>query len=604
MTDEKLENSLNLALRVPEAERERSLDLNVGYDREEKTWDLIVKYTGNIKRLAAGAVQITELLGGYAVVTLPEDLVEPFSRQPEITYVEKPKGLTFAAAEGRRASCVNGLQTGTAGLFGAGIMIAVIDSGIDYRLEDFRNRDGTSRIAWLWDQTMDGNPPEGYGIGTEFSAEQINEALRTGNPLGTDGRDSGDPENHGTPVAAIAAGNGGSGGIQYRGMAPEAVLLIVRLGNRGDGFPRTTELLMGIDYAVRKMLETGMPMVINLSFGNSYGSHEGTSLLETYLDLVSGLGRLTICVGSGNEGAGFGHTAGQLQNPKEPSSAGSGQTGGTGQTSGSRPSGSPVENEGTETIRFTVGMYETGLNLQIWKSYVDEVRIYLVTPRGQRFGPFGQGQTTARYRTEETEIYVYYGEPIPYSTAQEIYLDLIPTETYVESGIYLLQLVPVKIVDGRYDLWLPGEAVRGRATRFLSPSPDTTLTIPSTAVRVITVGAYDSRYGSYADFSGRGYTRVTNQVKPDLAAPGVGIVTARAGGGYAPVTGTSFAVPFVSGAAALLMEWGIIRGNDPYLYGEKLKAYLRRGARPLAGFTVYPNPQVGFGALCVERSLP
>ena len=125
MTDEKLENSLNLALRVPEAERERSLDLKTGYDPAEKSWDLIVKYTGDIQRLAAGAVQITELLGGYAVVTLPEVLVEPFSRQPEITYVEKPKGLCFASAEGRPASITGWriFKTGTepAGSHGSGI---------------------------------------------------------------------------------------------------------------------------------------------------------------------------------------------------------------------------------------------------------------------------------------------------------------------------------------------------------------------------------------------------------------------------------------------------------------------------------------------------
>jgi minor extracellular serine protease Vpr len=143
-----------------------------------------------------------------------------------------------------------------------------------------------------------------------------------------------------------------------------------------------------------------------------------------------------------------------------------------------------------------------------------------------------------------------------------------------------------------------------RATRFLVSDPDTTLTIPSTASRVVSVGAYDDSYLSYADFSGRGYTRLNTSVKPDLAAPGVGIMAPRAGGGYGPVTGTSFAAPFVSGSAALMMEWGIVRGNDPFLYGEKVKAYLIRGARPLPGETIYPNQRLGFGRLCLEDSFP
>ena len=92
--------------------------------------------------------------------------------------------------------------------------------------------------------------------------------------------------------------------------------------------------------------------------------------------------------------------------------------------------------------------------------------------------------------------------------------------------------------------------------------------------------------------------------KPDLAAPGVNIVTARAGGGHGAYTGTSFAVPLVTGAAALLMEWGIVRGNDPYLYGEKLKAFLQRGARRVRGEEALPNSRVGYGAMCVEDSLP
>lgn len=153
-------------------------------------------------------------------------------------------------------------------------------------------------------------------------------------------------------------------------------------------------------------------------------------------------------------------------------------------------------------------------------------------------------------------------------------------------------------------MWLPAEGSLNIGTRFYEPVPDTTLTLPSSARKLISVGAYNSRLMAYAPFSGRGYTRCDNFVKPDLAAPGVDIMTAAPGGGYRPMTGTSFAVPFVTGAAAMLMQWGVVDGNDPYLYGEKVKAYLRRGARSLPGFSEYPNEQVGYGALCVRDSLP
>ena len=153
-------------------------------------------------------------------------------------------------------------------------------------------------------------------------------------------------------------------------------------------------------------------------------------------------------------------------------------------------------------------------------------------------------------------------------------------------------------------MWLPSENVLNRGTGFSFPTDNTTLTIPSTASRAIAVGAYNSLNFTYAGFSGRGYTGEQRFIKPDLVAPGVNVTTVTVGGGYAPFTGTSFATPFVTGGCALLMEWGIVRGNDPYLYGEKVKAYLRRGARPLPGFDVYPNPQVGYGALCVRDSLP
>ena len=118
----------------------------------------------------------------------------------------------------------------------------------------------------------------------------------------------------------------------------------------------------------------------------------------------------------------------------------------------------------------------------------------------------------------------------------------------------------------------------------------------STASKVISVGAYDSSNDSFADFSGRGYTR-SNMIKPDLVAPGVDIVSASPGGGYTSRTGTSMATPFVTGSARLLLQYGIVQKNDPYLYGEKVKAYLIKGARELPGYTLYPNYSVGYGAL-------
>ena len=151
---------------------------------------------------------------------------------------------------------------------------------------------------------------------------------------------------------------------------------------------------------------------------------------------------------------------------------------------------------------------------------------------------------------------------------------------------------------------MPSAALLNPLTHFFSPTVDTTLTIPSTARNVVAVGAYNARLMTYAPFSGRGYTRGNTQVKPDIVAPGVDIVTTAVGGSYTGVTGTSFATPFVTGSAAIMMQYGIVQGNDPFLYGEKIRAYLQRGAQRLTALVGYPNEIVGYGALCVRSSLP
>ncbi len=261
-----------------------------------------------------------------------------------------------------------------------------------------------------------------------------------------------------------------------------------------------------------------------------------------------------------------------------------------------------------------VAVYECSLNVQLCKIYSDRYRIYLRSPGGQETQLpelINAGKYTVRL--EQTEILVYIGEPTPYAAPQEIYFEMFPSgRLYINSGVWIFRLEPLEIVTGNYYFYLPSSAVRNERTGFYRSTPDVTLTIPSTAAKVITVGAYDSAYDAYADFSGRGYMDSERTVgvvtaglaKPDLVAPGVGVLAPDIYGGHTPVTGTSFATPIVSGSAALLMEWGIVRGNDPFLYGEKVKAYLRKGARPLRGIETYPDARVGWGKLCVRDSLP
>lgn len=294
------------------------------------------------------------------------------------------------------------------------------------------------------------------------------------------------------------------------------------------------------------------------------------------------MGRTTICVGMGNEGSSRGHTSINVNTT----------------LTGERGAGT------AQSVEISVGQYQTSFNVQIWKNYVDEIEIFIVGPTGETTGSLHAGQGPQRYRLGNTELLIYYGMPRPYSTAQEIYIDFLPSDSYVDTGVWQIGFRAGRIVDGQVDLWLPGGNVLNEDTHFYEPTPERTLTIPAASAGVISVGAYDSRLQSYADFSGRGYTRVTNQVKPDLAAPGVRIRAPKAGGGYGEFTGTSFAAPFVTGSAALMMEWGILKRNSPYLYGEAVKANLRRGARRLPGITQWPNPELGYGVLCVRESLP
>lgn len=584
MPDQKLDNLLNLAMDATEEEREKSRNLNVGYEKQTRKWEIIVKYSemgDSVKVLLGGPeISVVPLLGRYAIVTLPESMLDEYSRRPQIEFIEKPTRLYFEDLFSKEASCITQVQRDEPGnlrLTGRGVLIGIVDSGVDYRHPAFLTADGKSRILRLWDQSIPGNPPEGYATGTEYTNEEINEALSLSVQEGRRLVPSEDVSGHGTAVLGVAAGSDFSRGAVNRGVAYESDLLVVKMGiPRQDSFPRTTELMQGVDYLVRQAIRLGRSIAINLSFGNNYGSHRGDSLLETYLDNVSGMGKNVICVGMGNNGNDALHTGGML---------------------------SPGE---IQEIELGVGAFEPTLNVQLWKNYEDEMEIYLEHPAGERVGPLFETLGAQRWQAGNTKLLIYYGKPAPYHVTQEIYVDFLPQDEktpYVDSGVWKIILAARNIKNGEYFLWLPGGKTLNPGTAFYLPRPQGTLTIPATARRVISVGAYDARQNTYADFSGRG-CRALPYPKPDLAAPGVDIYAPRPGGGYAAFTGTSFSTPFVTGAAALLMEWGITRRNDPYLYGEKLKAYLRRGAKALQGSEKLPNDLIGWGRLCLESSLP
>ena len=577
---QKLENLLNLALDADQGERERSEELDVGYDKEENVWELIVKYSGTLEAVRQTARSVTELLNGYAVIVIEEERIGQLAQLPEVEFIEKPKKLYFQTDVGRQVSCIDIVQDMPLSLRGKGTLIGIVDSGIDYENAEFRNEDGTTRIVSLWDQSVNGRPPAGYLAGTEYTREQIDAALATEDKeVRRQMVKTSDVSGHGTAVAGIAAGNGrGSEGRRFRGAAPEAELIIVKMGApREGGFPRTTELMRGVDYIVRKAVELRRPVAINISFGNTYGSHDGTSLVERFLNDIADMWKNVICIGSGNEGASAGHVSGK------------------------------VRRQISETVELAVQQREPALSIQIWKSYVDEMGVSVISPSGRQAGPFYEFLGAQRDILGDTELLIYYGEPKPYSVKQEIYLSLLPGKQYIESGVWKIVLTPGRIVDGEYQMWLPTQTSLNMGTAFLQPNSMSTLTIPSTASLAVTVAAYDARTFSYADFSGRGPAGMyegENVLKPDIAAPGVRVTAPVPGGGYQSFSGTSFAAPFVTGSAALLMEWGIVRGNDPYLYGEKVKAYLRKGAKQLAGYERWPNALLGYGALCVRDSLP
>ena len=526
----------------------------------EDAIEVTVRFNGDLAQIAEDAGAQAEDLGqGYAILTVARERLAELYADPRIEDVELPKELFISDSAALRASCVPGAREDY-GADGTGVAVGIIDTGVDYAHPEFLTPEGRSRILCMWDQQAGGPPPGGFGFGREYSSADFDAALSSPDPYSVVPQT--DLSGHGTAVCGIAAGNSGT--------APGAAIIAVRVRSGGmrRGSP-AADVMRGLKYAIDRARERGLPLCVNISFGMNDGSHRGDSLFETYLTDICSVWKCSVAVPTGNEGSSGRHFSGMV--------APGGETGAV----------------------FFTGAGLTRLYLSMWKDFADRLSVELVAPGGVSTGPVSGGSETVR--VGGTEISVIFGGPTRYSVRQEVYIGISDPAALIPEGAWTLRVKADDAPNGRFDVWLPTSGEAGPGTFFAGAKTDGTMTIPSTAEQVISVAGYDPALGSPAAFSGVGNPSPGLPI-PDLAAPAVGIIAPRAGGGYDSFTGTSFAAPFVCGASALAMEWGIVRGNAPFMYGERLRAFLRAGAsrRRADG---WPDVRLGYGFLCAESTL-
>ncbi|MGL4773036.1 MAG: S8 family peptidase [Clostridium sp.] len=468
-------------------------------------------------------------------------------------------------------------------LTGKGVIIGIVDTGIDYLSEEFRKEDGTTRILSIWDQEQEViEPVKGLKLGVAYTEDEINRAIK----LKEAGGDpytivpSKDEIGHGTMVAGIAAGRGIN--PKLKGVCPQSDIIVVKLQQISNIFKEmagitkndvpmyeSVDIVAAIRYLIQSASDLSKPVVIILPLGTNIGGHDGTSIVEGQIDSA---GKLlgTVCVtGAGNEGDTDTHTQGKFENTGE-----------------------------IKTIELKIGKNQKNLNFSIWCQNPDRIAIAVISPSGeviQKIQPKINKSEEFKFVYEGTRMNVKYNYP-DNATGDEIinlrFRDL-------KEGIWQIRLYGEYIIDGRYWSWIPQRKLLDEETKFLSPSQYSTLMIPSTSHRVLSVAYYNQNNNATVGASGRGYTR-TGLVSPIIAAGGINAPIIKPNGGVGVATGSSIATAVLGGVCALILQWGIVDKNDSRLYAVTVKSYVIRGAKMREG-DIYPNRQWGYGILDIER---
>ena len=457
-------------------------------------------------------------------------------------------------------------------LRGRGTLVGIVDTGIDYTQPAFIYEDGTSKIQYLYDQSARGNTPEGFFIGTEYTNAQINEALRSENPYAVVPEQ--DTVGHGTFLASISAGR--QIGDQV-GAAPEADLIVVKLKPARQFYRdlflvppdqpnayESTAIMVGIEYILERARNLDKPVSILLGVGSNFGSHDGFSIFEEYLSAISSQRGVCITAAAGNESQAKHHTQGTILSTGE-----------------------------QQNVDIRVGSNAGNIFISLWNTAPDRLSISVRSPTGEMVGrvPARSGASLrSRLILERTTVEVQYYFPVEGSGGQLTVVRLLDATP----GIWTIVVNGDIILDGTYHAWLPLTGFVSPTVEFLTPTPYYTIVVPATSMGPITVGAYNGNNNSLYIRSSWGPTRLPSMA-PDLVAPGVNVIGLYPTG-YGPMDGTSVSTAITAGAAALLLQWGIVEGNDVAMSTYQIRAYLIRGCSRSDTIT-YPNAQWGYGRL-------
>lgn len=548
---------------LPDYIKSKLIKLSLSKDEKKGKIEIVALLGENENKVRQSLDKIggsLEYLGlGFGIITLNVEDIDKISSIEGISYFELPKILYTSYANSNKSSCVNEVWS-LYGLDGEGVLIGFIDSGIDYTHPAFMDDKGETRIDYIYDLSEQGKI---------WNKQEINKAIKSSNPYEVVSER--DDLGHGTHVAGIACAGGNIDKIYY-GVAYKSSIAMVKITPPGKlNFTQSTQIMRGIKFLIDKAKELKKPLVINLSFSTNDGAHNGSSLFEQYISAVCNIEPVTFVISAGNEGSAAHHVGGKLRD--------------------------------VQNIDLNISPGERGVIVQFYKGLLSNINIEIKNPSGITTGVVGIKEGYEEKVLGNDKCIFYYTGPKPFDIDGETIISLLPNkEQVIEQGLWKVIIYLNNNESSIYDMWLPISEGLNPKTRFLQPDVFNTLGIPATVFNVISVGSYNDATDNISSYSGRGALDRTI-TKPDIVAPGENILSPVPGREFDSKTGTSMSAPTVSGIAALLMQWGMIKGNDVFLYGERLKYYLLKGARRNKPSLTYPNPTWGYGEVCAKSSL-